>query len=609
MSSRTATVWSGLGLALLYAGITLYILLVIEPRLLYEGFGVISDYPVFAAEWSFALRHLLQPAGALRYAAAFLAHSFNVPWLGALLFTGLLAALQAGLWTFAQRTFGIRAFLTSQVPSMLLLAALGRYQFPLADGLALSVAAWCGCLYACAAGGKAWKRWILCVSLLAALYHLVGAASHLFVLMVAVYELARKRVTWEASLYLAIGVGMPWLMGARVYDLTVADSCLLMLPFAPNADAAETGILRTLYLAIPVVVLLPGLAARFLRGNPRKRTLQRFRLLQLMRLPVAATLYVTAASLSFDGHAKSAHRMLFFSRHRLWDRQLELVRNTPPEHYGRYCNHELDRALYHTGRLGYDLFAYRQRMGALLLFRLDDHTAWKWSRVSELALELGDLAFAEKMAFEVMENKGPSPATLKTLALVNAAKGQMTTARVFLKALGKDPVQGKYAKDMLARLAGDPHLDRCGDVINLRRLTIKGKGSLSLGIGEETFLLELVQSEPTNRMALEYLMAFYLLTRQIDKVAANIGRLPACGYREIPTLYEEAILLHQLASRSRINLHGLRIKPATQERFGRYYQVASRCGRDMTALRRQLAPEFGRSFFFYFHFFESGVGG
>ncbi len=93
---------------------------------------------------------------------------------------------------------------------------------------------------------------------------------------------------------------------------------------------------------------------------------------------------------------------------------LEVVRATPPEHYGRYCNHELNKALYYEGRLGYDMFAYRQRVDALLLFRLDDHSAWKWSRVGELALSMGDISCAEKMAFEVMESKAPSPASSST---------------------------------------------------------------------------------------------------------------------------------------------------------------------------------------------------
>jgi len=138
---------------------------------------------------------------------------------------------------------------------------------------------------------------------------------------------------------------------------------------------------------------------------------------------------------------------------------------------------------------------------------------------------------------------------------------------------------------------------------------IKEGDSLSPGMGEELFLGELVDSDPTNRMALEYLMAFYLLTRQIDRIAANIGRLVDCGYTEIPTLYEEAILIYQLSRRTQVDLRGLQIKPATLERFNRYHQIARRCGRDTRTLRRELGPEFGRSFFFYFHFFESGVGG
>jgi len=93
--NRAETVCTALVTALVAAGVYLYVLLRIEPRLIYEGFGVISEYPVFAADSEFALRHLAQPGGLLRYTAAFLSHSLHIAWLGALVFTAGLATLQA----------------------------------------------------------------------------------------------------------------------------------------------------------------------------------------------------------------------------------------------------------------------------------------------------------------------------------------------------------------------------------------------------------------------------------------------------------------------------------------------------------------------------------
>ena len=56
-------------------------------------------------------------------------------------------------------------------------------------------------------------------------------------------------------------------------------------------------------------------------------------------------------------------------------------------------------------------------------------------------------------------------------------------------------------------------------------------------------------------MAFEYLMACYLLTGQVDKVVANIGEAPRPGLPDIPTLYEEAILIHY-GSRERADRPG-----------------------------------------------------
>ncbi len=607
--NRAETVWTALVTALVAAGVYLYVLLRIEPRLIYEGFGVVSEYPVFAADSEFALRHLAQPGGLLRYTAAFFSHSLHIAWLGALVFTAGLASLQLGLWTFVRRTMRVRPLVLTHVPSVLLLASLGRYQWPLIDCLALSAAVWCGCLYAVFSNDKWWTRWALFTVVLTGLYHAVGAASHAFVFLAVLCEFCRRRTTPALPVYLAVGVGLPWLLGARFYELTPADSFFLLLPFGPHAAATNMGTVRALYLSVPAVPLLSAVWSRLPAAGLLTRMARHPRVRRLARVSILAAMFMVGASRSFDAHAKSAHRLLYCSRHGLWDELLDVVRETPPELYGLYCNHELNKALYHKGRLAYDMFAYRQKMDALLLFRLDDHSSWKWSRVGELAFCIGDLTYAEKMACEVVENKGPSPPMLKMLALVHAAKGRVATARVFLRALQKDLVHGGWATNILAQLAVDPRLETHPEVKRLRRAMIKEGDSLSPGMGEELFLGELVDSDPTNRMALEYLMAFYLLTRQIDRIAANIGRLVDCGYTEIPTLYEEAILIYQLSRRTQVDLRGLQIKPATLERFNRYHQIARRCGRDTRTLRRELGPEFGRSFFFYFHFFESGVGG
>ena len=41
-----------------------------------------------------------------------------------------------------------------------------------------------------------------------------------------------------------------------------------------------------------------------------------------------------------------------------------------------------------------------------------------------------------------------------------------------------------------------------------------------------------------------YMMAYYLLPCQVDKVAAHIHRLENFGFKKLPRYYEEALVIH-----------------------------------------------------------------
>jgi hypothetical protein len=221
-------------------------------------------------------------------------------------------------------------------------------------------------------------------------------------------------------------------------------------------------------------------------------------------------------------------------------------------------------------------------------------------------MDLGDVNLAEKMAFELLENKGSSPETLERLATTSLAKGHTETAKVFLNALEKHLVHGRHARNLLQRL--DSESEFCSPEAEvLRSMMIAGTGAV-FPVGEPAFLLQLLEHNGGNKMAFEYLMAFALLTRRPDKVAENIRRLPELGYSEIPRLYEEAVLIYQVGTRTNVDLHGMQIAESTRQDFARYLEMARTHGRDTAGLKRAMAPDFGNSFLYYMHFFESGVG-
>jgi len=121
----------------------------------------------------------------------------------------------------------------------------------------------------------------------------------------------------------------------------------------------------------------------------------------------------------------------------------------------------------------------------------------------------------------------------------------------------------------------------------------------------EKLFQELLDMDPHNRMAFEYLVADHLLGRRVDKVAADIARLDDFAYPGIPRHYEEALLIYA-AKGANLDLHGRSISLTTVERFARFNRLRAKYNGDADAARKGLAREFGDSYFYYYAFGVSG---
>ncbi len=124
----------------------------------------------------------------------------------------------------------------------------------------------------------------------------------------------------------------------------------------------------------------------------------------------------------------------------------------------------------------------------------------------------------------------------------------------------------------------------------------------------EQMLIELLVHNPHNKMAFEYLMACYLLTGRVDKIATNMERLHDLGYQAIPTLYEEAILIYFGSQGQKVDLSKFNIKRNTFERYAKFIQLRNAMQpNNRQAVIGRLIGEFGSSYFFYFTFGRVGL--
>ena len=413
-----------------------YVWVVVDPHLIYDGFGtVIPHVPVFATGWPFLRDSLDIPGGLTMYAYGFLSQGYAYSWLGALIVV-LVAACLCGL---ARQHFVVAGHpcpdVLHYVPAIVILLMVNRYEHPLPACLTLSLGLLFSLAFEKVPLRRAEVRLLLFVLLAGTCYALGGAgAAFLFTLMTAAHLLCRRE--WlSAVLVLPAGAALLRVLADYVFYMSPRQAFLISTPFSREWTAGLKTLSRVLivllYAFVPLTVLLIGLwrMAPAKKGDaqrvrPRKAdrgktrvarrsggaSLAYLRRLAQAALPVAALTVIL--TLSYDKVNRQIVMMNAFSREGRWPEVLDLADRLPKNVYNIYCNHDINRALFYAGRLPYDMLCFPQNPHALLLSHEPEESSMTQVKLSDTFIELGNVDLAEKLASEFLVAKGNLPTVL-----------------------------------------------------------------------------------------------------------------------------------------------------------------------------------------------------
>lgn len=621
-----------LGVVWVFACIGLFAVLWgwVNPRLIYDAFGTYMPYPAFSTESGFRQFTLSHAGGPVEYAAGFFSQWFYSPAAGALILTSVALALSLAISQLIHLAGGPAWSLWSLATFVGVLAIYVQYRHPLAMLLSLTVALWAAVDYERIPLRASLPRAGVFALFAVVLYYLAGAVVLLFGVVAGLWELFAKRRWVLGPAVVLIGAAVPWVAGAGFFYLTLHEAYSLLWPFDStdlvNRNISGEPVLVALFL-YPVAIVLattvmhrlfgrsetPSGKAAGKKKNPDRPAPTAWRRAVLrMAIPTVVLMAATVAGL---WHLPRVERrvlfqMVRFTRDREWQSVLQAAQDLPPVRYDFFCNHMVNLALYHSGRLADSMFSFPQsRSGLLLLTEEVSHTPPKYWMLAETLLDLGNLNLAEQWAYETFETQGNCPWVLELLAAVYAAKEQPEVARIFLNRLSGEVMQRRRAEYLLAALeAGDDAPSDWRQRFLQARRHRWTENSAHTIYSEEFSLTGILRSQPHNLMAFEYLMAYYLLTKQTGRIAENLYRLDELGYQEIPRHYQEAIMIHSAVTRQPVNLYGRRVDPEIERRFREFsdrYREVQKQKRDAA---RVLARDFGNSYFYYHMFSFSGVG-
>jgi hypothetical protein len=598
-----------------------YVLLRIQPDLLYHQNPV-----VFLVAADFLVGFLGRPGGLVDYVSAFLSPTLAINWLGALVVTALAAVICLATRQLFNTMAGVNVRVLWLVPALIILALLGQYVHLVELCVGLAVVLVLANVYLLVGDCHGAVRLVAFLVLSVFAYFSAAGLYVVFAVLCGIYELAGKRRLPLGALGMLCAVMVP-LAGARWFDLSLRDAWGSLVTFhkhwleVPSSAPLVLTIRIGLLLFFPVVGGVLGWRQRFAspvadcgRGEGKlsassDRGSNRCWASARWALPFATfvAILITADLLLFDFPKKCLLQMVRSAEARQWDHVVASFERLPPSD-SRVSDirtaYHVNRALYYMGDLPDRMFRYPHTQNeptlALVRERLSSMALNSPCESSEILFDLGRINESEHMAHEALEIFGDRPSILKRLVYINVIKGRPEAARKFLGVLQCSLLHRSWARRLSRRLDGDPALSDVPEIASRRDLMVK-RDSINDLRNLESMLLDLLERNPRNRMAFEYLMAHYLLTRQLDKLVRNLRRLDDFDYRSMPTHYEEALIMHvESAGSQEIDYGKWRVRPEAWQRHAAFMQALQRFSRDNAAgAYRALHGEFGDSYFFF----------
>jgi len=611
-----------------FLGCAVYLMQVTEPGLLHSCFGfILPDVPAFPAHLALTGKPLSHPGAVIWALNGLLSQCFYHSWSGTL----VIMATALGLSELARRHFkaaglgNLRAL--TCLPMMMIVLMYSRYKHPLLGILVVCLGLLAARIYVRSWGYPKLGAPLLCVTTVVTFW--IGGAGALIVfLAVTLVHIAHRRKQGLALvLGLPLALAIIWVLLQYLALISVADAWHLCLPLSKpvsgSMKAYSKGLMIALYSFVPVClglsVLARGAWHRIKRSQPKKarkgkkarnanqspkRSLAWASACTALGLPFV--LLGLAFIFSHDPLGKPYVQIHHHSHLQQWDKVLDAAGQLPRGQINVYVHHAIVRALFHTNRLPFDLLKYPQAPQGVFLTHESSVSNLTQLKLHDLFLELGQVNMAEKQASELLASDVDCGSIHERLAWIHIIKEQYDTARVFVNALHRDPLYHQTAQDLVHILDHGLAQDQVKRIERIRRCIPASSQTVCESLDQ--MLIQLLNHNPDNRMAFEYLMTLYCLTGQVNRVAALLPQCARFNYPSTPALYQEAAVVYFSAQKQDIDTKRTPITPDTLKRYRRFTQLrAAFQQRKQEALLGQLIEEFGSSYFFYHTFRQVGL--
>ena len=278
------------------------------------------------------------------------------------------------------------------------------------------------------------------------------------------------------------------------------------------------------------------------------------------------------------------------------DRVIEL--STRYDLKNRQATYFTNMALASKGELPEHLLEFYQPSSLGLIMPVGPGDNWQSIFVSnDVFFLMGDMNMAQHSAMlgNTFSPYQRSSRMMRRLAEINLINGDSAATGKYLRILSKTLFHKKWAENRMAM----NHASASNDWLVKKRSQVFRADVLRKSNDYGVSLNYLVAQNPNNLVALDYLLCYHLLNKDLVSFRKVYDQYARSVQRPVPAVYSEALLIQLLISRATPEeAIAYAINPEKLKDFADYTSLYEQTKGNMNALK----DRFGKSYWFYYHF-------
>jgi hypothetical protein len=535
--------------------------------------------------------------------ALFFFQFFYFGWLGPLIISALLLAIFIAVYRLIERMGNVRpALILAFLPVTLLLVLQNHYDFPVIIIVKYLFSLVFFLLYLKIAN----KYRILFIHLSGLIYYTLGGWAYLFyVVLCILYELLFSR---DSKRFIYTGLNIvtyflyPYIAARYLFAITLTEAYIYIVPYEFYYEPVlfkPTFYFYLCYLSLPVLMVMIFGYSKYVKTELKHRSKQLSGWQHLLIQSIIIILLgIFVLKFSYKQEEKRKIQIDYLAEQGQWKELLAL--SVEIDEYDRQVNFNVNRGLYHTGRLLDDLFTYTQLLGTDGLFIDRILGSQVAIPASDLYFDLGHINASQVLAYEGQTKFKYNPRILKRLALTNIINEKYIVAKKFLDLLKKSILHRKWVSYYENCLFNKSLVESDSLIQSKRELRPKFDFFINRNNPNHDLIL-LLRENGDNKMAFEYLMAYYLLECKMGDLIQHLKKFRDLGDRKIPRHIGEALLLIKAMSPPNvdIDLNEYNINPHTVEQFRRFNKILFESFKDDVKAKQLLEKQFKNTYWYY----------